>query len=132
MTRIKQPPPLMTKSVTDLTTDLLANPAINRGGNDYSAYLRSRDPSIPMNKVAHQTKMDVREVRKLVSAIANLPPAWRSGVVSELHKRSESKDRFGSLALSENAAKELNAFAKKAGVDVSFNHGQARPIHPVG
>ena len=89
-------------------------------------------PKPPSLKVAQQTKMDIREARKLTEAGKDLPKAWQGAVLKELHTRSESKDRFGSLALSENAAKELSGLAKQLGLDIKFAHGQQRPMHPVG
>jgi hypothetical protein len=36
------------------------------------------------------------------------------------------------VALTKDAAAELNKLAKQLGVDVTFKSGQPRPIHPVG
>ena len=129
MTYIK---PTGRPNIPAVTDGLLADKTINRGTNDYSAYLRGRNPGSPSLKVAQQTKMDIREARKLTEAVKDLPKAWQGAVLKELHTRSESKDRFGSLALSENAAKELSGLAKQLGLDIKFAHGQQRPMHPVG
>jgi hypothetical protein len=73
--------------------------------------------------------------------IGELPKATAKAVLTELHKRSTPKPDViigdvlpskGSVALSENAAKELTALAKKLGADLKFTSGQPRPMHPVG
>ncbi len=129
MTSIK---PAGRPNIPVVTDGLLADKTINRGTNDYSAYLRGRNPAQPSPKGGQQTKMDIGEAPKLTEAVRDLPKAWQGAVVKELHARSESKDRFGGLALSENAAKELSGLAKQLGLDIKFAHGQQRPMHPVG
>ena len=134
MTNVKGPDPR--PNIPAIVTGLIDDMNINRQGNDYIAHLRSRNPTMPGIMVAHQYRFDVREAKKLVAAIAKLPKSHQSGVLKELLKRA-TLDRvkmpsMGGVALSENAAKELNKFGKKIGVDVDFQSGQPRPVHPVG
>jgi hypothetical protein len=124
-------------SIPGLTTSLLDNKNINRTSNDYS-YRSGWNPTMVLGQ---QYKLDVREARKMGAKIGELPKATAKAVLTELHKRSTPKPDVvigdvlpskGSVALSENAAKELTALAKKLGADLKFTSGQPRPMHPVG
>lgn len=131
--RIKNPDPR--PNVPKIVDGLIEKKEVNRPSNDYSAALRPM-PGGTGHIVARQFKFDVREARKLIDEIKTLPKSHQGPVLQELAKRAPTEQsqmpRFGGVALSENAAKELNAFAKKLGVDVKFDHGQPRPMHPVG
>lgn len=124
-------------SIPGLTTSLLDNKNVNRTSNDYS-YRSGWNPTMVMGQ---QYKLDLREARKMGAKIGELPKSTAKAVLTELHKRSTPKpdvirgDVFpskGSIALTENAAKELTALAKKLGADLKFTSGQTRPMHPVG
>lgn len=124
-------------SIPGLTTSLLDNKNINRTSNDYS-YRSGWNPTMVLGQ---QYKLDVREARKMGAKIGELPKSTAKAVLTELHKRSTPKPDViagdilpskGSVALSENAAKELTALAKKLGADLKFTSGQPRPMHPVG
>jgi hypothetical protein len=124
-------------SIPGLTTSLLDNKNINRTSNDYS-YRSGWNPTMVLGQ---QYKLDVREARKMGAKIGELPKSTAKAVLAELHKRSTPKPDAvigdvlpskGSVALSENAAKELTSLAKKLGADLKFVSGQPRPMHPVG
>jgi hypothetical protein len=125
-------------SIPGLTTSLLENKTINRTGNDYS-YHSGWNPTI---KLGQQYKLDVREARKLGAALEALPKSTARAVLKELKERSTPAKSIhggpdflpakGSVALSENAARELSRLATKLGSDITFTHGQPRPMHPVG
>jgi hypothetical protein len=122
-------------SIPTVVDRLIKNKNINRTTNDRSAHLRGF-PGRPGPEVAHQYRMDVREARKLVAAIAKLPKSTQKDVVAELAKRAtldqQQMPRMNGLALSENAAKVLTDLSKKLGSDTKFTKGQPFPLHPVG
>lgn len=124
-------------SIPALTTTLLDDKKLNRTSNDYS-YRSGWNPAAVMGQ---QYKLDLREAKKMGARIEAMPKSQARAVLAELHKRSTPKpdpiigDLFpskGSVALTENAAKNLTGLAHKLGLDVTFQHGQPRPMHPVG
>jgi hypothetical protein len=123
----------MTIRTTKRVETLLSNKTINREGNDYHAYLRSRPPNPPL-MVAQQYKFGKAEATKLTAAITTkYSPATQKSVLKEIHARSSTDAmRMGTVALTRDAAAELNKLAKQLGLDLHFTSGQPRPIHPVG
>jgi hypothetical protein len=125
-------------SIPGLTTSLLEDKTVNRTRNDYS-YRSGWNPTMQLGQ---QYKLDVREARKLGARIESLPKSTALAVLKDLKERSTPAKSIhggpdylpakGSVALSENAARELSRLATKLGGDIKFTHGQPRPMHPVG
>lgn len=123
----------MTIRTTKRVETLLSNKTINKESNDYHAYGRT----IPGHKppmFGQQYKFGKAEAQKLSKAIvANYEPATAKRVLKEVYARSNTNQMSkGTVALTRDAAAELNKLAKQLGVDVTFKSGQPRPIHPVG
>jgi hypothetical protein len=107
---------------------LLSNPAIRSTRNDYiyrSGWNRSA-------VLGQQFNLDTEDARALIKAIDASPPERQKALLAELVERSESQQSTGSVALSASAAAELNAFAKRLGMNVTFKSGQRPPLHPMG
>lgn len=112
---------------------LLSNKTVNNENNDYRAYLRAFPPNKPV-LAGQQFKFGKAEAVKLAKAITSTyTPATQKRVLTEIHARSSTNlMRTGSVALTRDAAAELNKLAKQLGVELKFTSGQQRPIHPVG
>lgn len=125
----------MTIRTTKRVETLLSNKTINSEKNDYRSYGRTFPGSgLPPPLFGQQYKFGKAEAVKLTRAIvANYDPAAQKRVLREIHARS-STDRLakGTVALTRDAATELNKLARQLGVNVLFTSGQPRPIHPVG
>lgn len=123
----------MTIRTTKRVETLLSNKTINRESNDYRAYLRAMPPNPPL-LAGQQYKFGKAEAVKLTTAIsAKYSPATQKNVLKEIHARSSTNlMRKGSVALTRDAAAELNRMAKQLGLEIKFTSGQPRPIHPVG
>lgn len=112
---------------------LLSNKTINKESNDYRAYLRAFPPHEPL-LAGQQYKFGKAEATRLAAAITDkYSPATQKRVLKEIHARSSTNAmRLGTVALTRDAAAELNRLAKQLGMDLKFTSGQPRPIHPVG
>ncbi|MFO0596713.1 MAG: hypothetical protein U0228_15455 [Myxococcaceae bacterium] len=112
---------------------LLSNKTINNEKNDYHAYGRTL-PGHPPPLFGQQYKFGKAEAQKLSKAIvANYEPATAKKVLKEIFERSNTTLMSkGTVALTRDAATELNKLAKQFNVDLTFKSGQPRPIHPVG
>lgn len=125
----------MTIRTTKRVETLLSNKTINKESNDYRAYGRSMPGSgRPAPLFGQQYKFGKAEAQKLTKAIgASYEPATQKRVLKEIYARSSTNTMSkGTIALTRDAAAELNKLATKLGLDVTFSSGQARPIHPVG
>lgn len=123
----------MTIRTTKRVETLLSNKKVNTTSNDYHAYGRT----LPGHKAplfGQQYKFGKAEAVKLSkSIVAGYAPATQKRVLKEIHARSSTNMMSkGTVALTRDAAAELNKLAKSLGVDLKFTSGQARPIHPVG
>jgi hypothetical protein len=125
----------MTIRTTKRVETLLSNKTINNEKNDYRAYGRTFPGSgLPAPLFGQQYKFGKAEAVKLSKAIVSTyEPAAQKRVLKEIHARS-STDRLskGTVALTRDAAAELNKLARQLGVNVLFTSGQPKPIHPVG
>lgn len=123
----------MTIRTTKRVDTLLSNKTINKESNDYRAYGRTL-PGHTAPLFGQQYKFGKAEAQKLSKAIvANYEPATAKRVLKEVYARSNTNQMSkGTVALTRDAAAELNKLARQLGVDVTFKSGQARPIHPVG
>ena len=112
---------------------LLSNKTINKESNDYRSYGRTLPGHTPP-LFGQQYKFGKAEAVKLSKAIGtNYTPATAKRVLKEIHARSSTNLMSkGTVALTRDAATELNKLARQLGVDVTFKSGQPRPIHPVG
>ncbi|MDP1921744.1 MAG: hypothetical protein Q8L14_36220 [Myxococcales bacterium] len=123
----------MTIKTTKRVDTLLSNKTINDVKNDYHAYGRTR-PGFPAPLFGQQFKFGKAEALKLTKSISTAyTPATQKRVLKEIHARSTTNQMSkGTVALTRDAAAELNKLAKQLGVDLKFTSGQPRPIHPVG
>jgi hypothetical protein len=123
----------MTIRTTKRVETLLSNKTINSSANDYHAYGRTLPGHTPP-LFGQQYKFGKAEAVKLGKAIgANYDVATQKRVLKEIHARSSTNAMSkGTVALTRDAATELNKLAKSLGVDLTFKSGQPRPIHPVG
>lgn len=123
----------MTIRTTKRVETLLSNKTINDQKNDYRSYGRTR-PGFPAPLFGQQYKFGKAEAMKLTKAIgANYDAAAQKRILKEIHARSSTNLMSkGTVALTRDAAAELNKLAKQLGVDLRFTSGQPRPIHPVG
>lgn len=112
---------------------LLSDKKINREANDYRSYGRTLPGHTPP-LFGQQYKFGKAEAVKLSKAIATTyEPATAKRVLKEIHARSSTITMSkGTVALTRDAATELNKLAQQLGVNVQFKSGQERPIHPVG
>lgn len=125
----------MTIRTTKRVETLLSNKKINSEANDYKAYGRSRPGSgFPAPLFGQQYKFGKAEAVKLSkSIVAGYEPATQKRVLKEIHARSSTNAMSkGTVALTRDAAVELNKLARQLGVELKFVSGQSRPIHPVG
>jgi hypothetical protein len=123
----------MTIRTTKRVETLLSNTTINNEKNDYKAYGRPF-PGNPPPLFGQQYKFGKAEAVKLSKAITTTyDPAAQKRVLREIHARSSTNQLAkGTVALTRDAAAELNKLARQVGVALTFTSGQARPIHPVG
>ena len=123
----------MTIRTTKRVETLLSNKTINSEKNDYHAYGRTLPGHTPP-LFGQQYKFGKAEAAKLSKAIlANYEPATQKKVLKEIYARSSTIQMSkGTIALTRDAAAELNKLAKQLGLELKFTSGQARPIHPVG
>lgn len=123
----------MTIRTTKRVETLLSNKTINKESNDYRAYGRTLPGHTPP-LFGQQYKFGKAEAQKLTKAIvAGYEPATQKRVLKEIFARSNTTAMSkGTIALTRDAATELNKLAATLGVDVTFKSGQQHPIHPVG
>jgi hypothetical protein len=123
----------MTIRTTKGVETLLSNKTINNEKNDYRAYGRTL-PGRTAPLFGQQYKFGKAEAVKLSKAIgANYDVASQKRVLKEVHARSSTNELSkGTVALTRDAAAELNKLATKLGLALTFTSGQPRPIHPVG
>ena len=123
----------MTIRTTKRVETLLSDKKINREANDYRSYGRTLPGHTPP-LFGQQYKFGKAEAVKLTRAITgNYEPATAKRVLKEIHARSNTIAMSkGTVALTRDAATELNKLAQQLGVNVTFKSGQQRPIHPVG
>ncbi len=123
----------MSVRTTKRVETLLSNKTINSEANDYRAYVRAVPPNPPI-LAGLQYKFGKAEAVKLTGAItAKYAPATQKRIVAEIHARSSTNQLSkGTVALTRDAAAELNRLARQLGLNVTFTSGQPRPIHPVG
>lgn len=123
----------MTIKTTKRVETLLSNKTINDVKNDYHAYGRTI-PGHVAPLFGQQYKFGKAEALKLTKSITtSYTPATQKLVLKEIHARSSTNQMSkGTVALTRDAAAELNKLAKQLGVDLKFTSGQPRPIHPVG
>lgn len=123
----------MTIRTTKRVETLLSDKKINRESNDYRSYGRTLPGHTPP-LFGQQYKFGKAEAVKLSKAIAtNYEPATAKRVLKEIFARSNTNAMSkGTVALTRDAATELNKLAQQLGVNVQFKSGQERPIHPVG
>jgi hypothetical protein len=123
----------MTIRTTKRVETLLSNKKINSEANDYHSYGRTLPPNKPV-LLGQQYKFGKAEAAKLTkSIVADYAPATQKRVLKEIYDRSSTTLMSkGTIALTPDAAAQLNKLAKQLGVDVKFTSGQPRPIHPVG
>ena len=119
---------------TAKVTTLLSDKKINNESNDYKAYGRPGPAGGPSPLFGQQFKFGKAEAVKLSKAITSgYEPAAQKKILKEIHMRSSTNlASKGTVALTRDAAAELNKLAKKLGVDLKFTFNQSRPIHPVG
>jgi hypothetical protein len=125
----------MTIRTTKRVETLLSNKTINNEKNDYRSYGRTFPGSgRPAPLFGQQYKFGKAEAVKLSKAITTTyDPAAQKRVLREIHARSSTNQLAkGTVALTRDAAAELNKLARQVGVALTFTSGQARPIHPVG
>ena len=74
------------------------------------------------------------EIRRAIKKILPFHPTGaQKRVLREIHARSSTNLMSkGTVALTRDAAAELNKLAKTLGLELKFTSGQPRPIHPVG
>ncbi|MCA3014998.1 MAG: hypothetical protein INH41_21640 [Myxococcaceae bacterium] len=125
----------MTIRTTRRVETLLSNKTINDEKNDYRSYGRTWPGSgQPAPLFGQQYKLGKAEATRLSKAIVSgydVPAQKR--ILKELHARSSTNQLAkGTVALTRDAAAELNKLARQLGVDVKFTSGQPLPIHPVG
>lgn len=123
----------MTIRTTKRVETLLSNKTINNEKNDYRSYGRTIPGHTPP-LFGQQYKFGKAEAQKLSKAIVgNYEPATAKKVLKEIFARSNTIEMSkGTIALTRDAATELNKLATQLGVDVKFTSGQQRPIHPMG
>lgn len=123
----------MTIRTTKRVETLLSNKKINSESNDYRSYGRTL-PGHPAPLFGQQYKFGKAEALKLTKSISTAyEPATQKRVLKEIYARSSTNLMSkGTVALTRDAAAELNKLAKNLGVDLKFTSGQPRPIHPVG
>lgn len=123
----------MTIRTTKRVETLLSNKTINKESNDYHAYGRTLPGHTPP-LFGQQYKFGKAEAVKLSKSIStSFDVATQKKVLKEVFARSSTNAMSkGTVALTRDAAVELNKLAKTLGVAVTFTSGQPRPIHPVG
>ncbi len=119
---------------TAKVTTLLSDKKINNEKNDYRAYGRPGPNGGPGPLFGQQFKFGKAEAVKLSKAISSdYSPTAQKKVLKEIFARSSTnQESKGTIALTRDAAIELNKLSKKLGLDLKFTSGQERPIHPVG
>lgn len=123
----------MTIRTTKRVETLLSDKKINRESNDYRSYGRTLPGHTPP-LFGQQYKFGKAEAVKLSKAITtNYDAATAKRVLKEIFARSNTNLMSkGTVALTRDAATELNKLAQQLGLNVQFKSGQERPIHPVG
>ena len=123
----------MTIRTTKRVETLLSNKKVNAEANDYRSYGRTL-PGHVAPLFGQQYKFGKAEAGKLSKTItADYEPATQKRVLKEIYARSSTNlISKGTVALTRDAAVELNKLAKSLGVAITFTSGQPRPIHPVG
>ena len=118
---------------TAKVTTLLSDKKINNEKNDYHAYGRTLPGHTPP-LFGQQFKFGKAEAVKLSKSITtHYEPAAQKKILKEIYARSSTiNSAKGTVALTRDAAAELNKLAKSLGVNVKFTFNQPRPIHPVG
>jgi hypothetical protein len=103
--------------------------AINNRENDYTYH-----SGWSGELITWQPKLDADEAKALIAEISNLKgPTTAEELLTELHRRStEAGLASASLALTEEGAAALTAFASERGLDLVFEFNQPPPFHPVG
>jgi hypothetical protein len=124
---------MTTIRTTKRVETLLSDKKINSEANDYHAYGRTLPGHTPP-LFGQQYKFGKAEALKLAKSITtSYEPATQKRVLKEIYARSSTNLMSkGTVALTRDAATELNKLAKQLGVDLKFTSGQPRPIHPVG
>jgi len=119
---------------TEKVTSLLSDKKINNEKNDYKAYGRPGPNGGPAPLFGQQFKFGKAEAVKLAKAIStDYSPTAQKKVLKEIFARSSTTMQSkGTIALTRDAAAELNKLSKKLGLDLKFTFNQARPLHPVG
>src|SRR4051794_17907769 len=89
---------------------------VNQLNNDYQAYLRP-GPAGGGPQVAHQYKLDTQEAKALVDAITSgfESTSDQSAILDALYQRSISREAFGALSLTQEAAQVLTGLAAELG-----------------
>jgi hypothetical protein len=123
----------MTIRTTKRVETLLANKTVNSEANDYHAYGRTLPGHTPV-LLGQQYKFGKAEAVKLSKSITTTyDVATQKKVLKEVFARSSTiMLSKGTVALTRDAATELNKLATQLGLKLTFTSGQARPIHPVG
>ena len=123
----------MTIRTTKGVETLLSNKKINDAKNDYRSYGRTLPGHTPP-LFGQQYKFGKAEAVKLTRVIGEkYDVASQKRVVKEIHARSSTNELSkGTVALTRDAAAELNKLARQLGLALTFTSGQPRPIHPVG
>jgi hypothetical protein len=126
-------PPISIPRTTKRVDTLLANKKINNESNDYHSYGRTL-PGHPPVLLGQQFKFGKAEAARLSKSITTTYDApTQKKVLKEIFARSNTINMSkGTIALTRDAAAELNKLSKQLGLDLKFTSGQQRPIHPVG
>ena len=126
-------PSISIPRTTKRVETLLSDKKINNESNDYRSYGRTM-PGHAAPLFGQQFKFGKAEALKLSKAITTTYDApTQKRVLKEIFARSSTINMAkGTIALTPDAAAELNKLSKKLGVDLKFTSGQQRPIHPMG
>ena len=106
---------------------ILKNPMVHATRDDY--VYRSGWTGAVMGQ---QFKLDTKDAQALLEVIEQITLERQKALLTELHDRTESRQATGSVGLTASAAAELNAFAARLGMNVTFKSGQQPPGHPIG
>ncbi len=106
---------------------LLENSKINSKKNDYE-YRSGWSGQV----MGQQYRLDASEAKNFLKAISKMPKAQQKQMLNELYQRSEQTSSTGTVALDKASAAILNKAAAKLGLEVKFDAGQTRPMHPIG
>jgi predicted PP-loop superfamily ATPase len=124
---------MTTIRTTKRVETLLSDKKINSEANDYHAYGRTLPGHTPP-LFGQQYKFGKAEAAKLTKSIStSFDTAAQKRVLKEIYARSSTNAMSkGTVALTREAATELNKLATTLGLTIKFTSGQPRPIHPVG